>query len=59
MAEFFIPTDLVLNTLIPVVTITILNALITLKLSYFTSDFKQTELKGISQEVKTKDKTHN
>ena len=44
-----------MNTLIPVVTITILNALITLKLSYFTSDFKQTELKGISQEVKTND----
>ncbi len=53
LAEFVIPIDLVLNTVIPILTISILNTLIALKLSYFSSDIKQSELKSFNQETKT------
>jgi len=53
LAEYFIPIDLMMNTLIPVVTISILNTLIALKLSYFPSTMKQNELKCINQDTKT------
>jgi hypothetical protein len=53
LAEFIIPIDLILHTVIPILTISILNTLIAIKLSYFSSDLKQSESKSVTQETKT------
>ena len=50
-AEYYVPLDLILNTVVPFIIISILNTLIVFKLSYVPSKLKQNQPNMTNQEV--------